>query len=194
VARPWSALLQYNARGFLRRERLGCARDRLSAAEFFSRPGTGPAGRCRRDGEPGSACVVWKLSRSKYASFFETVWGAGALSGVRFPSDAAHLCSIPKGSVEPPARLLPLSPSDRTRANQAFNEFGQAIAAYEIASAISPFTSKFDAYLAGKATLTAAEREATICSAAKPTAIPVTSTAARMPKSLAKSTTAQRPM
>jgi cytochrome c peroxidase len=36
--------------------------------------------------------------------------------------------------------------------------WGQAIAAYEISSSVSPFTSKFDAYLAGSATLTAQEK------------------------------------
>ncbi len=106
---------------------------------------------------PDTACVVWKLSQSVYASFFETVWGTGSLSGISFPSDAAQLCSIPKGAVNPPAQLLALSASDRTKANQAFNEFGQSIAAYEISSAVSPFTSKFDAYLAGLTTLTPTE-------------------------------------
>jgi cytochrome c peroxidase len=117
----------------------------------------GPPVDSQEMGNHDSACVVWRLSRSKYASFFETVWGSGALSGISFPSNVAHLCSIPEGSVTPPSPPLPLSPSDRTKANQAFNEFAQAIAAYEISAAVSPFTSKFDAYLAGKATLTAAE-------------------------------------
>jgi cytochrome c peroxidase len=106
---------------------------------------------------PDSACVVWKLSQSVYASFFETVWGPGSLSGITFPSNTALVCGIPKGAVNPPAQLLALSASDRTKANQAFNEFGQSIAAYEISSDVSPFTSKFDAYLAGLTTLTPAE-------------------------------------
>ncbi len=106
---------------------------------------------------PDSACVVWKLSLSQYAFFFEQVWGTGSLSGITFPSNVKEVCSIPKGAVTPPAQLLALSPADRTRANQAFDEFGQSIAAYEISSAVGSFTSKFDAYLAGSATLTAAE-------------------------------------
>jgi cytochrome c peroxidase len=104
---------------------------------------------------PDTACVVWKLSQSVYAFFFEQVWGTGSLSSISFPSNTAQLCSIPKGAVK--AQLLPLSPADRTRANQAFDEFGQSIAAYEISSDVSSFTSKFDAYLAGTAQLTAAE-------------------------------------
>src|SRR5216683_464286 len=106
---------------------------------------------------PDSACVVWKLSLSQYAFFFEQVWGTGSLSGITFPSNVAKVCSVPKGAVTPPAQLLALSTADRTRANQAFDEFGLSIAAYEISSAVGSFTSKFDAYLAGSATLTAAE-------------------------------------
>jgi cytochrome c peroxidase len=55
------------------------------------------------------------------------------------------------------ATPLALSPAERTRTQQAFDEFADAIAAYEISSSVSPFTSKFDAYLAGSATLTAQE-------------------------------------
>jgi len=106
---------------------------------------------------PDFACVVFKLSQSVYASFFEQVWGTGSLSGINFPASTAQLCKTPAGAVTPPAPTIPLSPTDRTRAQQAYDEFGQAIAAYEIGAEVSPFTSKFDAFLAGSATLTAAE-------------------------------------
>src|SRR5260370_8948255 len=36
--------------------------------------------------------------------------------------------------------------------------WAHAVAAYEISSSVSPFTTKFDAYLAGSATLTAQEK------------------------------------
>jgi cytochrome c peroxidase len=85
------------------------------------------------------------------------VWGSGSLSGIIFPPNTAQLCSIPGGAVNPPAQMLPLSPTDRTHAQQAYDYFGLAIAAYEIGSEVSPFTSKFDAFLAGSAKLTSAE-------------------------------------
>jgi cytochrome c peroxidase len=108
---------------------------------------------------PDTACVVWKLSLSKYKFFFEQVWGSGSLD-IAWPSDVATVCRTPKGAAIFGTNATPLilSPSDRTRANQAFDEFGQSIAAYEISSSVSPFTSKFDAYLAGSATLTAQEK------------------------------------
>ena len=70
------------------------------------------------------------------------------------------MCSTPKGAAIFGGNPTPLnlSSADRTRANQAYDEFAQAIAAYESSSSVSPFTSKFDAYLAGTTTLTAREQ------------------------------------
>jgi cytochrome c peroxidase len=110
---------------------------------------------------PDTACVVWKLSLSKYKFFFEQVWGTGSLD-IAFPPNVATVCSTPKGAATFGTNATPLnlSASDRTRANQAFDEFGQAIASYEISSSVSPFTSKFDAFLANSTTtpLTAQEQ------------------------------------
>src|SRR5205814_9143249 len=50
-----------------------------------------------------------------------------------------------------------LSPGDRLLANRAFDNWGQSVDAFEKSKEVSPFTSKFDAVLAGKATLTADE-------------------------------------
>src|SRR3984893_8959392 len=107
---------------------------------------------------PDTACVVWKLSLSKYKFFFEQVWGTGSLD-IAWPADVAKVCSTPKGAAIFGTNATPLNliPSERTRANQAYDEFGQSIASYETSSSVSPFTSKFDAYLAGSASLTAAE-------------------------------------
>lgn len=109
---------------------------------------------------PDTACVVWKLSLSQYKFFFEQVWGAGSLE-IAWPSNVAKVCSTPKGAAVFGTNATPLnlSATERTRANVAFDEFGQSIAAYEASASVSPFTSKFDAYLADSATtpLTAAE-------------------------------------
>src|SRR5258706_4251583 len=107
---------------------------------------------------PDSACIVWKLSLSQYKFFFEQVFGSGSLD-INWPSDVATICSIPKGAAVLNGNPTPvnLSTFDRTLSNKDFDEFGQAIAAYEGSSSVSPFTSKFDYYLAGKATLTTQE-------------------------------------
>jgi cytochrome c peroxidase len=108
---------------------------------------------------PDTACVVWKLSLSQYKSFFEQVWGTGSLE-ITWPADVKTVCSTPKGATifGTNATPLNLSSAERTRANQAFDEFAQAIAAYEISSSVSPFTAKFDAYLAGATHLSAQEQ------------------------------------
>jgi cytochrome c peroxidase len=109
---------------------------------------------------PDPACVVWKLSLSKYKFFFEQVWGAGSLD-ISWPSDVATICSTPKGAAIFGGNPTPLSlsPGERTRASQAYDEFGQAIASYEISSSVSPFTSKFDSFLAGSTSLSAQEKK-----------------------------------
>ena len=127
------------------------------AAEQAQDPPTDP----EEMANPDKACVVWKLSMSKYASFFEQIWGTGSLSSITWPGDVAQVCSTPEGAAVFGGNPTPLalSDEDRTRANQAYDEFGQAISDYEYSSAVSPFTSKFDYYLQGKAALTEEERE-----------------------------------
>ena len=46
---------------------------------------------------------------------------------------------------------------NRLLANRVFDNWGQSLDAYEKSKEVSPFTSKFDAFLAGTATLTATE-------------------------------------
>src|SRR6202166_4335012 len=125
-----------------------------SAAEQAQGPPSDP----EEMANPDPACVVWKLSLSDYKFFFEKVFGVGSLE-INWPSDVAKICSIAKGAAILHGNPTPLqlSPTDRTLANKDFDEFAQAIAAYESSSSVSPFTSKFDYYLAGKATLTTQE-------------------------------------
>src|ERR1700721_498751 len=91
---------------------------------------------------PDPACVVWKISTSKYRFFFEVVFGAGSFQ-ITWPSNVESVCSTPKGAavLGGNATPLPLSTSDRTLANNNFDEFGQSIAAYESSDSVSPFPS-----------------------------------------------------
>jgi cytochrome c peroxidase len=94
---------------------------------------------------PDPACVVWKLSIGKYKAFFEEIFGAGSLD-IAWPPDVATVCSTPKGAASLGGNPTPLvlSTSDRTLATKDFDEFAQAIAAYESSDSVSSFTSKFD--------------------------------------------------
>ena len=126
-----------------------------SAAEQAQDPPTDPD----EMANPDAACVVWKLSMSKYKNVVEQVFGAGSLD-IQWPSNIAQICSIPAGAASLGGSSTPvsLSPLERTRVTQAFDEFGQAIAAYEASPDVSGFNSKFDYFLAQKVTLTREEQ------------------------------------
>jgi len=49
---------------------------------------------------------------------------------------------------------VPLKAEDRTKADRVFDNWGQSVSFYERSTDVSAFTSKFDAFLAGNATLT----------------------------------------
>jgi cytochrome c peroxidase len=110
-------------------------------------------------GNPDTACIAYKLSRSKYKSLFEQVWGSGSLD-IRFAPDTAQICATPGGAAIFGSNTTPvrLSPEDRVRANSVYNHWGQSLDAYEQSVQVSAFSSKFDAYLKGTYTLTADEK------------------------------------
>jgi cytochrome c peroxidase len=117
---------------------------------------------------PDPACVVRRMSERPYKDLFESVWGPRAFD-VAWPADVDALCSRPNGnplsaigSEVPGPNTTPLvvklAPQDRARVQSTFDQMAEAIAAYEASPEVSPFTSKFDAFLAGKAELSEAER------------------------------------
>jgi cytochrome c peroxidase len=110
-------------------------------------------------GEPDEACVAYKLSLAPYASLFEEIWGAGSLSSITWPANTASICATPGGAAIFGTNPYPvaLSPSDRTLATNDFDHWGETISAFEHSLSISPFTSKFDAYLKGNYKFTSEE-------------------------------------
>ena len=104
---------------------------------------------------PDTACIAFKLAQSEYRKLFEDIWGPGSFD-IDFPRDTEQICCTPGGaarfgtSVEP----VRLRPEDRTKANSVYDHWGQSISFYESSAAVSPFTSKFDAYLKSSYTLT----------------------------------------
>jgi len=106
-------------------------------------------------GAPDTACIVFRLSQAEYRPLFEQVWGRGSLD-IKFPPDTEKICSTPGGAAVFGTDTTPvkLSLEDRLLANRAFDNWGQSLDAYEKSKEVSPFTSKFDAFLKGNATLT----------------------------------------
>jgi cytochrome c peroxidase len=105
-------------------------------------------------GFPDTACIAFRLSKAVYRPLFEQVWGADF--HIRWPGNTEQICATPGGAVRFGGSSTPirLSPEDRTKANNVYDHWGLSISKYERSNRLSPFTSKFDAFLAGKYTLT----------------------------------------
>jgi cytochrome c peroxidase len=110
-------------------------------------------------GNPDTACITYKLSLAPYRPLFELVWGAGSFD-ITWPANIAQICATPNGAASLGGSATPvqLSPSDRTRSNADYDHWAQSLSAFEKSLSVSPFTSKFDAFLAGNYTLTADEQ------------------------------------
>ncbi len=106
-------------------------------------------------GLPDTACIAWRLSEANYRPLFELVWGADF--DINWPSNTEQVCSTPQGAFPTTTTPVTLSPTDRTRANNIFDHWGQSLSFLERSNDISPFNSKFDFFLKGTATLTADE-------------------------------------
>ena len=108
-------------------------------------------------GFPDTACIAFRLSKAVYRPLFELVWGADF--HIRWPGNTEKICSTPGGAASFGGSATPiwLSPEDRTKANNIYDHWGQSISKYERSNRLSPFTSKFDAFLSEKYTLTSDE-------------------------------------
>jgi cytochrome c peroxidase len=105
-------------------------------------------------GFPDTACIALRISEADYRPLFELVWGADF--DIHWPSNAEKICSTPGGNF-PSATPIALSAVDRTKADNIYDHWGQSISFLEHSPDVSPFTSKYDAFLAGTYTLTADE-------------------------------------
>jgi cytochrome c peroxidase len=106
-------------------------------------------------GNPDIACIAYKISQAPYRPLFELVWGADF--DITWPSNVAEVCATPEGAFGSNATPVTLSPEDRTKATNVYNNWGLSLSFLERSPDISPFNSKFDFFLAGKYTLTSDE-------------------------------------
>ena len=121
------------------------------------RTGTGPSGRSVGNGLRRHGLHRVSDISAPYRQLFELVWGVDF--DIRFPANTAR--SAPSqmgrrfgGSATP----IGLSPTDRTKATNIYDHWGQSLSFLERSVDVSPFNSKFDAFLAGNyLTLTADE-------------------------------------
>ena len=111
-------------------------------------------------GNPDTACIAFKLQKAKYRSLIEEIWGRGTLD-IDFPEVTEKICALPGGAAifGTNTTPVPLGPEERTRANQVFDHWAQALDAYEQSVQVSAFSSKFDASLAPTPTYTLTAQE-----------------------------------
>src|SRR5216683_1192125 len=107
---------------------------------------------------PDTACIAFRLQKAVYRPLFETVWGAGSLD-IKFPHDTEKICDTPGGAAVFGTNVTPikLKKEDRNKANNVFDHWAQSLDQFEASPDVSAYSSKFDAFLAGKTTLTANE-------------------------------------
>ena len=108
-------------------------------------------------GFPDTACIAFRISSASYLPLFMTVWGDSF--NINWPSNTASICATPNGAAVFNGNTQPilLSADDRTKATNIYDHWGQSLSFLERSTDVSPYTSKFDAYLAGKYTLTSVE-------------------------------------
>ncbi len=104
-----------------------------------------------------TACIAFRLTSAPYRQLFELVWGVDF--DIRWPANTAEICAIPNGAKRFGGSATPiaLSPVDRTKADNIYDHWGQSISFLEHSDDVSPFTSKYDAFLLGNYTMTADE-------------------------------------
>jgi cytochrome c peroxidase len=97
---------------------------------------------------PDTACIAFKLSQAEYRPLFEQVWGQDSLK-IKFPPKTEEICATPGGAAVFGTDTTPvkLKPEDRLLANRVYDNWAQSVSFYERSKEVSPFTSKFDAFL-----------------------------------------------
>ena len=117
-----------------------------AAAEEAQGPFLNPVEQALRD----EACVVYRVRLASYADDYRSVFGT-AIDDIPFSSDIETHCRT-EGA------RLPLPEAVRDQVAIEYDNIAYAITAYEDADEVNAFSSKYDAYPAGNATLTAQER------------------------------------
>jgi cytochrome c peroxidase len=96
-----------------------------------------------------AACVVSRVCGAPYASDLKKLYSG--ICDIIWPVDQDKLCSTDGYKVN-------LPPAERKKVDAAFDAIAHTIAAFELSPEVNPFSSKFDALLAGKAKLTKQEQ------------------------------------
>ena len=90
--------------------------------------------------------MVFRVREANYDGLFSSVWGR-KINNIDFPKGTDEQCTHE-------GITIALTPSDRALALTVYDQIVLSIAAFENSPEVNRFSSKYDAYLAGKAQLT----------------------------------------
>lgn len=96
-----------------------------------------------------AACVVSRVCSATYVADLEKLYPG--ICAITWPADQDKLCSTD-------GYKAALPPADRKKVDAAYDTIAHTIAAFELSPEVNPFSSKYDAFLAGKARLTRQEQ------------------------------------
>lgn len=108
---------------------------------------------------PSAACVVYRVLNPKnpktYQYSYASIFG-DEMKEVQWPSDIENQCSLVNGSIDFDQTNFPFR--NEKRVQVAYSNIALAMMAYQGSDEVSPFSSKFDQSLNGKAVLNASEK------------------------------------
>lgn len=96
-----------------------------------------------------SACIVNRVCTSSYGGALNQLWPGTC--DITWPAGIDDACGVD-------GYKAPLDPAQRARVDLAYDRIGLAVAAYESSPEVNSFTSRFDAWLAGKGKLSKQEQ------------------------------------
>ena len=100
---------------------------------------------------PDRSCVIYKVLDGKYADLWYETWGPG-IENVTFPTDMNQECRKDSDDFD-----VEFSDVEIALLDQAYDQVGLSIAAYEASPEVNAFSSRYDAWKAGADVFTAQE-------------------------------------
>ena len=96
-----------------------------------------------------AACIVNRVCTASYGVALDQLWPGSC--AIAWPADIGAGCGSD-------GYMAPLAATERIKADLAFDRIAMAIAAFESSAEVNPFSSRFDAWQAGKGKLTRQEQ------------------------------------
>lgn len=96
-----------------------------------------------------AACVVSRVCTAPYAADLQKLYPG--ICDINWPADQDKLCSTDGYKAS-------LPPGERKKVDAAYDAIALVIASFELSPEVNPFSSKFDAFLAGKLKLSKQEQ------------------------------------